>query len=48
MDLDQETWLRAKAWALWKSTYEISHGIEVIGQSRASLRAVIEQVLEEE
>lgn len=47
MDLDQETWLRAKAWALWKSTYELSHGIEVVGQSKESLRAVIGQVLEE-
>ena len=47
VDLDLETWLRAKAWALWKSTYELSHGIEVIGQSKESLRAVIEQVLEE-
>lgn len=23
MDLDQDTWLRARAWALWKATYEL-------------------------
>lgn len=23
MNLDEETWLRAKAWALWKATYEL-------------------------
>lgn len=23
MDLDEDTWLRARAWALWKSTYEL-------------------------
>jgi hypothetical protein len=23
MDLDKDTWLRAKAWALWKATFEL-------------------------
>lgn len=25
MDLDQDTWLRARAWVLWKATYELCH-----------------------
>lgn len=36
MDMDQDTWLRARAWALWKATFELcqiadktSHGAEV-------------------
>ncbi len=24
MNLDQNTWLRAKAWVLWKATYKLS------------------------
>ncbi len=45
IDLDEDTWLRAKAWALWKATFELcqiadKHSSEALIQQR-----VIEDVL---
>ena len=46
MDLDQDTWLRAKAWALWKATFEWCQ-IEDQHTSEAGIqRRIIEEVLD--
>lgn len=39
MNMDQATWLRARAWALWKATYELcqfkdQHSSEALFQKR--------------
>ena len=47
MDLDEETWLRARAWALWKATFELcqiedKNALEALTQKR-----IIDEVINE-
>jgi aminoglycoside phosphotransferase (APT) family kinase protein len=45
MDLDEETWLRAKAWVLWKSTYELCQTADQKGFESSVHKRIIEDVL---
>ena len=45
MALDEDTWLRARGWALWKATFELSR-IEDKNSIEASVqKSIIEDVL---
>lgn len=45
MELDHNTWLRAKAWALWKSTFELCRLEDKASHKAAAIRKVIEDIL---
>lgn len=45
MELDQDTWLRARAWALWKSTYELCDMKDKNSLEAQSQKRIIEEVL---
>ena len=44
MNMDQETWLRARAWALWKATYELCQLADKQGAEAAVQKAIINEV----
>lgn len=45
MGLDEDTWLRARAWALWKATFEL-YNIAIKDSPEASLqKSIIDEVL---
>ncbi len=47
MDLDEDTWLRARAWALWKATFEL-YNIADKNSSEAGLqKKIIEKIINE-
>ena len=45
MALDSDTWLRAKAWALWKATYELCHIQNKDSDEAAIQLKIIDEVL---
>jgi len=47
MDLDEDTWLRARAWALWKATYELCQIEDKDSLDGFAQRRIIENVLRE-
>jgi aminoglycoside phosphotransferase (APT) family kinase protein len=46
MALDEDTWLRARAWALWKATFELCQIEDKNSSDGLALRGVINNVLE--
>ena len=45
MNQDEETWLRAKAWALWKATFELSHIEDKTSPEGIVQKKIIEDLL---
>ncbi len=45
MDLDEDTWLRAKAWALWKATFELCQIEDKSSPAAIRQKKIIEDVL---
>lgn len=45
MDLDEDTWLRAKAWALWKATFELCQIEDKTTHEALLQRKIIEEVI---
>ena len=45
LNLDEETWLRAKAWALWKATFELTHIEDKTSPEAAIQKEIIDDVL---
>ncbi len=45
LSLDEDTWLRARGWALWKATYELCHMKNTFGPEAEVHLATIEKVL---
>lgn len=45
--LDEQTWERARGWAMWKALYEISVLPDKTGQALAKQQQIIDDVLEE-
>jgi aminoglycoside phosphotransferase (APT) family kinase protein/RimJ/RimL family protein N-acetyltransferase len=46
MELDSDTWLRAKAWALWKATYELCQMQNKNSHSAYIQKRIINEILE--
>jgi len=46
MALDSDTWLRAKAWALWKATFELCQIEDKNTREAAIQKRIIDEVLE--
>jgi aminoglycoside phosphotransferase (APT) family kinase protein len=47
MALDRETWLRARAWALWKATFELSRIKDHDSQEALAQKSIIHAVIHE-
>lgn len=48
MHLDEETWARARGWAMWKALYEISELEDKSGAALAKQQQTIDAVIEED
>lgn len=48
MHLDEETWARARGWAMWKALYEISELEDKSGTALAKQRNIIDSVMDED
>ena len=46
MDLDEDTWLRAKAWALWKATFELCQIADKDSPEALIQKRIIEDVID--
>ncbi len=46
MDLDHDTWLRARAWALWKATYELCHIADKNSAEGLLQKRIVNEVIE--
>jgi aminoglycoside phosphotransferase (APT) family kinase protein len=47
VDLDSNTWTRAKGWTLWKETFELCNLTDKASTTANKQRCVIEEVLNE-
>ena len=47
MALDSETWLRARAWALWKATFELCQIGDKTSPEAILQKRIIEEVMRE-
>ncbi|KJV55570.1 phosphotransferase enzyme family protein [Orientia chuto str. Dubai] len=45
MDLDQDTWLRARAWALWKATFELCQITDKRSHEAEVQKRIIDEVI---
>lgn len=45
MNLDDNTWLRAKAWALWKATFELSQMKDLSTEKTLIQKGIIQKIL---
>jgi hypothetical protein len=45
MDMDQNTWLRARAWALWKATFELCQISDKTSAESKRQKQIIDEVL---
>jgi aminoglycoside phosphotransferase (APT) family kinase protein len=45
MDMDQDTWLRARAWALWKATFELCQISDKNSVDADAQRRIINEVV---
>jgi len=45
MDMDSDTWLRARAWALWKATFELCQIVDKNSQEAAVHKTIIFNIL---
>lgn len=48
MNLDEETWARARGWAMWKALYEISELEDTGGAALAKQQQIIDAVIKED
>lgn len=46
LSLDDDTWLRAKGWTLWKTSFELSHNKNNSPEKKSSLYQLIKTILE--
>lgn len=46
MDMDSDTWLRARAWALWKATYELCQIKDKTSSEALFQKRIIDEVVE--
>ena len=46
MDLDEDTWLRAKAWVLWKATFELCQIADKNSPEALIQKRIIEDVID--
>jgi aminoglycoside phosphotransferase (APT) family kinase protein len=44
-DMDPDTWLRARAWALWKATFELCHIADKNSPEARLQKRIIDQVI---
>ena len=47
IELDDKIWLRSRAWALWKATFELSHIADKNSPEALIQRQVIDEVINE-
>jgi len=47
MDLDEDTWLRARAWALWKATFELCNIADKNSPEALFQKKIIDEVINE-
>ncbi len=45
IDLDEETWLRARAWALWKATFELCNIVDKTSPEARLQKRIIDEVI---
>lgn len=45
MDMDEDTWLRARAWALWKATFELCQIIDKNSAEALFQKRIIDEVM---
>lgn len=45
MDLDEDTWLRARAWALWKATFELCQIADKNSPESGLQKRIIDEVM---
>jgi hypothetical protein len=45
MDMDQDTWLRARAWALWKATFELCQIADKNSQEADLQKRIIDDLI---
>ena len=45
MDMDQDTWLRARAWALWKATFELCQITDKRSHEAEAQKRIIDEVM---
>ena len=45
MDMDEDTWLRARAWALWKATFELCQIADKNSHDAALQKRIIDEVI---
>lgn len=45
MDMEEDTWLRARAWGLWKATYELCEIDDKTSPEAALQKTIINEVL---
>ena len=48
LNLDQNTWNRARGWALWKATFELYHIEDKNSVNAAKQQWIIQEVLRDE
>jgi aminoglycoside phosphotransferase (APT) family kinase protein len=47
MEVDEDTWTRARAWALWKATFELCNREDKNDQESIKQKHIIEDILSE-
>jgi aminoglycoside phosphotransferase (APT) family kinase protein len=47
MDMDQDTWLRARAWALWKATFELCQISDKNSPESKTQKIIIDEVIDD-
>jgi aminoglycoside phosphotransferase (APT) family kinase protein len=47
MDMDQDTWLRARAWALWKATFELCQISDKNSLESKMQKIIIDEVIDD-
>lgn len=45
MDIDQDTWLRARAWAIWKATFELCQIVDKNSPEASLQKRIIDEVM---
>jgi len=48
MDMDPDTWLRARAWALWKATFELCQISDKNSPEAKTQKIIIDEVIDDE
>jgi hypothetical protein len=45
IDLDKDTWLRARAWAMWKATFELCNIADKNSPKASIQKRIIDEVI---